>query len=47
MDSNNVLCVLSVSIAPQYFDMSNFPEGDSKKALSRIIQKMETQEGKF
>ncbi|XP_063724795.1 putative pre-mRNA-splicing factor ATP-dependent RNA helicase PRP1 [Symsagittifera roscoffensis] len=36
-----------VSIAPQYFDMGNFPEGDSKKALSRIIQKMEAQEGKF
>ena len=36
-----------VSIAPQYFDMSNFPEGDSKRVLSKVIQKLEAQEGKF
>ncbi len=36
-----------VSIAPQYFDMANFPEGDSKKVLTRVIQKLEAHEGKF
>lgn len=31
-----------VKIAPQYYEMSNFPQCEAKRVLERIIAKMET-----
>jgi hypothetical protein len=37
-----------VDIAPHYFDMSTFPEGAAKRALSRLYSKVERdRSGKF
>jgi pre-mRNA-splicing factor ATP-dependent RNA helicase DHX15/PRP43 len=30
-----------VDVAPQYFDMDNFPDGSAKRALERLFSKRE------
>lgn len=31
-----------IKIAPQYYEMSNFPQCEAKRVLERIIAKIET-----
>lgn len=38
------LCRRLVKIAPQYYDMSNFPQCEAKRQLERIIAKLESKE---
>lgn len=33
-----------VKIAPQYYDMSNFPQCEAKRQLDRIIAKLQSKE---
>lgn len=33
-----------VKIAPQYYDMSNFPQCEAKRQLERIVAKLESKE---
>lgn len=33
-----------VKVAPQYYDMSNFPICEARRVLERIIAKMETKQ---
>lgn len=37
-------CYRLVKIAPQYYEMSNFPQCEAKRQLERIIAKLETKE---
>lgn len=37
-------CCRLVKIAPQYYDMSNFPQCEAKRQLERIIAKLESKE---
>lgn len=38
------LCYRLVKIAPQYYEMSNFPQCEAKRQLERIIAKLESKE---
>ena len=33
-----------VKVAPQYYDMANFPQCEAKRQLERIIAKLETKQ---
>lgn len=39
-----LFCYRLVKIAPQYYDMSNFPQCEAKRQLERIIAKLESKE---
>lgn len=38
------LCCRLVKIAPQYYEMSNFPQCEAKRQLERIVAKLESKE---
>ena len=42
--SCSFLCYRLVKIAPQYYEMSNFPQCEAKRQLERIVAKLESKE---